>query len=115
MEKLLNRDEFRESVFKRDNYKCVICSEPAKDAHHIIERRLFTEDFEKGGYFIDNGASLCEKHHILAETTELTCEEIRERCGIKNIILLSDFYKDLIDFTFLHLFYYFFLFKFVLK
>jgi len=34
--KLLTRDEFREGVFKRDNYKCVVCGAPAKDAHHII-------------------------------------------------------------------------------
>jgi hypothetical protein len=34
MEKLLTRDEFREGVFKRDAHKCVICGEPAKDAHH---------------------------------------------------------------------------------
>jgi 5-methylcytosine-specific restriction endonuclease McrA len=61
--KLLKRDDFRDSVFRRDSYNCVICGEPAKDAHHILERRLFTNF----GYFIDNGASLCEKHHIMAE------------------------------------------------
>lgn len=60
MNKLLTRDIFRESVFSRDNHKCVICGNPAKDAHHIIERRLFSD----GGYYIDNGASLCEEHHI---------------------------------------------------
>lgn len=38
--KLLTRDEFRNGVFKRDDYKCCICNCPAKDAHHIIERRL---------------------------------------------------------------------------
>lgn len=61
--KLHTRDEFREKVFSRDNSLCVICGKPAKDAHHIIERRLFTD----GGYYLDNGASLCETHHILAE------------------------------------------------
>jgi len=30
------RDIFRESVFERDNHKCVVCGEPALDAHHII-------------------------------------------------------------------------------
>ena len=25
--KLLTRDEFRETVFKRDKYKCVVCGE----------------------------------------------------------------------------------------
>ena len=35
---LLTRDIFRNSVFERDEYKCVICGEPAKDVHHIINR-----------------------------------------------------------------------------
>ena len=34
--KIISRDEFREGVFKRDGHKCVICGQPAKDAHHII-------------------------------------------------------------------------------
>lgn len=91
MDKLLNRDKFRESVFSRDNHKCVICGKPAKDAHHIIERRLFND----GGYYLDNGASLCEEHHIEAEKTTLSCEEIREKIGITNIVLPEHFYKDL--------------------
>ncbi len=40
MENLLNRDRFREGVFARDNNLCVICGALAKDAHHIVERRL---------------------------------------------------------------------------
>lgn len=89
-EKLHTRDEFREGVFSRDNHACVICGEPAKDAHHIIERRLW----DNGGYFLDNGASLCEKHHIQAEETTLSCEEIREACGIKTILLPEHLYTD---------------------
>lgn len=89
-ENLLTRDIFRESVFERDSYKCVICSKPAVDAHHIIERRLFSD----GGYYIDNGASLCAEHHIEAEQTTLSCDEIREKCGIETIILPDHFYDD---------------------
>ena len=86
----LTRDEFREGVFKRDNYKCVICGEPAKDAHHIIERRLFDD----GGYYLSNGASLCQTHHIQAEETTISCEEIREAAKIKEVILPSHLYND---------------------
>ena len=44
--KLLSRDNFRELVFKRDNYKCIICDEVNNlDAHHIIERRLFNIEY----------------------------------------------------------------------
>lgn len=46
--KLLTRNNFRESVFIRDNYSCVNCGfhpevleiESQISAHHIIERRL---------------------------------------------------------------------------
>lgn len=88
--KLLTRDEFRESVFARDDHKCVVCGEPAKDAHHIIERRLWDD----GGYYIDNGASLCEKHHIEAETTDLCCDYIRECANIEKVVLPEDYYPD---------------------
>jgi len=59
---LLSRTEFREGVFERDKLKCVICGAPAVDAHHIIERRLFPD----GGYYLDNGSSLCGDCHMKA-------------------------------------------------
>jgi len=89
-QKLLTRDEFREAVFARDNHQCVICKEPAADAHHILERRLFFD----GGYYLDNGASLCSEHHIKAEETTLGCDEIREAAGIENIVIPDHFYDD---------------------
>jgi hypothetical protein len=88
--KLLTRNEFRNAVFERDKHLCVVCGEPAKDSHHIIERRLF----EDGGYYLSNGSSLCEKHHIQAEETTLSCDEIREKCGIENIVLPDYLYDD---------------------
>jgi hypothetical protein len=90
MKTLLDRDTFRESVFERDGHKCVICGAPAKDAHHILERRLFPD----GGYYLDNGASLCEKHHLEAEMTTLTCDDIRDAAGIKSVVIPPHFYED---------------------
>lgn len=87
---LLSRQQFRESVFKRDNNKCVICFKDGQDAHHIIERRLF----DNGGYYLDNGATLCGDCHILAEKTILTCEKIRSACGIRKVILPDHLYED---------------------
>jgi hypothetical protein len=86
----LSRDKFREGTFKRDGFKCVICGNEAKDAHHIIERRLFAD----GGYYLDNGVSLCKNHHIEAEQTTLTCEEIRLKAGIEKVIIPEHFYPD---------------------
>ena len=80
--KLLTRDEFRNGVFERDNHKCVVCSAPAQDAHHIMERRLF----EDGGYYLSNGASLCGLCHIKAEQTLITPELLWMRIGSKRFL-----------------------------
>jgi hypothetical protein len=88
--KLLTRTEFRESVFDRDNNLCVVYHNPAQDAHHIMERRLFPDS----GYYIENGVSVCGQHHLLAESTELSCEKLRESANIKDIILPPHLYRD---------------------
>jgi len=90
MQKLLTRDQFRNAVFERDGYRCILCKETAVDAHHIIERRLFPD----GGYYLDNGASLCALHHMAAETTRLAADEIREWCGITRVVLPPHLYRD---------------------
>lgn len=88
--KLLSRDDFRNMVFKRDNHQCIICKQPAKDAHHILERRLFPD----GGYYLDNGASLCEVHHLEAEMTKISAQQIREILNIKQPVLPPHLYRD---------------------
>ncbi len=100
-EVLLTRDEFRRKVFERDQNRCVLCrsgtgipevtkNTPAKDAHHILERRLWPD----GGYYLSNGASVCEKHHIMCETTEISVEEVRAACGIRKAIIPPHLYND---------------------
>ena len=90
MEKLLTRDEFREGVFGRDKHQCVICGAEAQDAHHIMERRLWPD----GGYYLENGASLCGPCHLQAEETLLTCEQIRAAAGITRVLLPPHLYDD---------------------
>lgn len=95
MQKLLTREEFRESVLERDNHRCVICGVGGKlDVHHIIERRLWVAEHEFGGYFELNGASLCPVHHIAAEQTILSCDDIRQAAGITKILHPEQFYDD---------------------
>lgn len=64
-EKLKVRTAFRESVFKRDGFRCRKCSKPSEemDAHHITDRNLMPN----GGYVKENGISLCPPCHLLAE------------------------------------------------
>jgi hypothetical protein len=98
---LLTRDQFREGVFARDGHRCVICKrsgaetpEGKLDAHHIIERRLFTAPHELGGYFLDNGATVCEEHHLECEQTTISVEKIRDAAGITKVIIPAYFYDD---------------------
>lgn len=79
--KKLVRAKFRDSVFARDNYQCIICGlkadrknpEEVLDAHHINDRN----DMPHGGYVPKNGASLCKINkncHLKAEKREPGCE-----------------------------------------
>ncbi len=90
--KLYSRDSFRDLVFARDFDQCVICKNKGQDAHHIIERRLFDD----GGYYLDNGVTLCGYCHRLAEATIISCEELREKAHIYRIILPDHMYDDFI-------------------
>ena len=62
---LLSREEFKKQVFAKTNGKCCVldCLCDAVDAHHIMDRKLWKD----GGYYLSNGAALCEKHHLDAE------------------------------------------------
>lgn len=87
---LLTRKEFRKAVFKRDKGCCIVCGKLAIDAHHIMERRLFPD----GGYYLDNGASLCERCHIDAESTRISPEELRSLAKISRIVLPPHLYQN---------------------
>lgn len=58
------RQNFRDAVFKRDGYRCIVCgfeSSPQRaehelDAHHVTPR----ERMPSGGYVRENGVSLCD-------------------------------------------------------
>lgn len=95
--KLLTRDAFREGVFARDKHRCVFCDKKAEDtpegkldAHHILERRLWPD----GGYYLSNGATVCEEHHLMCEQTLLSVEEVREAAGITKVVVPPQFYDD---------------------
>ncbi len=82
---ILTRDNFRMQVFARDLHVCVVpnCNRDAVDAHHIIERSLWPDE----GYYVENGASLCERCHILAEKDILTPDTLRIWAGIDVALL----------------------------
>jgi hypothetical protein len=94
------RSAFRDAVFTRDKYTCIVpgCGRPAVDAHHIIERALWTDPAEQGGYFKENGASLCAIHHIDAEKGYLTPTALRHYAGISKVYLPKGF-DPALDYT----------------
>lgn len=85
MSSLLSREMFRVKVLSRNQGQCCIpgCGLTAVDAHHILNRNLFVEPDEFGGYFFANGAQLCSGHHYDAELTLITVEQLREWCDIQ--------------------------------
>lgn len=83
MDKLLTRTEFVAQALSRDGAQCVICQKNATEVHHIIERKLWPD----GGYYLNNAATLCSMHHILAEQTVLSCKEIRYAAKITTTLL----------------------------
>lgn len=58
------RRNFRDAVFGRDGYRCVVCglksspdgAEEEIDAHHVTPR----EEMPNGGYVKENGVTLCD-------------------------------------------------------
>lgn len=83
------RRAFRQSVFQRDGYRCVVCGTkgqdrqekdeglPDLDAHHITDRH----EMPNGGYVKENGATLCGECHIKAESKEIPPEDLYEMIG----------------------------------
>ncbi len=84
---LLSREAFHDEVFRRSTGRCVFCGAPAADAHHILERKLFPD----GGYYVENGAAVCEKDHWRCETGELSPEDVRSAAGILEALLPPGF------------------------
>lgn len=104
------RERFRSAVFARDSFTCVVphCTEgpgstrytgfsiadPSQrgetgiDAHHLLERRLWPD----GGYHVDNGVTVCSRHHLEAEATILSVEELRDWAGISRVIVPDHLY-----------------------
>jgi hypothetical protein len=88
MPSLLSRTGFRNLTLARNNEQCVIpaCLLKAVDAHHILNRNLFVEEDEFGGYFIENGAGLCSSHHLDAEQTLISTTDLYDLCKVERIL-----------------------------
>jgi len=116
--KLLTRNQFREGVLNRDGHRCVFCKRSVNDgvlldAHHIMERRLWLEPQEFGGYYLENGATCCDTNfdktevpqpdgstkldyscHLRCGMTLISPEECRKAAGVDHVWLPNHLYPD---------------------
>lgn len=56
----------------------MFCPQPCVDAHHILDRKLWTD----GGNYLSNGASVCNQCHLKCEQTLISVEQIRTKANI---------------------------------
>lgn len=87
MSKLLTKDKFNELSLRRDGYHCIFCSETNVVIHHIFDRKLFPDN----GFYLNNGATVCDKHHWDCEKTDISVDEVKKACGIQELVLPSGF------------------------
>jgi 5-methylcytosine-specific restriction endonuclease McrA len=63
--------DVKEQIFKRDNYKCIVCGRGREDGVKIHADHKIP--IEKGGTnTIDNGQTLCSEHNFLKKTYSQT-------------------------------------------
>lgn len=55
-----------------------------------MERRLWPD----GGYYLDNGASVCGPCHVKCESTEIDPQTLRARASIQTVLLPPHLYRD---------------------
>jgi len=89
----MTRQDFRQECISRDGGICVVPScgnggfdadpESEGDVHHIIERKLWDD----GGYIPENGVTVCNYHHRLAERNIIPPQAFWRWLGIENPIL----------------------------
>lgn len=61
----------KEAIFKRDNYKCVVCGRGRKDGVEICADHRKPKD--KGGdNSVDNGQTLCMEHNLMKKNYSQT-------------------------------------------
>lgn len=64
-------DEIKEEIFKRDNYKCVVCGRGRNEGLEIHADHIIP--FNRGGdNSVNNGQTLCSEHNLLKKTYSQT-------------------------------------------
>ncbi len=63
--------EVKEAIFKRDDYKCVVCGRGQKDGVEICADHIKPKD-KGGNNSVDNGQTLCMEHNLIKKNYSQT-------------------------------------------
>jgi len=63
--------EIKEEIFRKDNYKCVVCARGRKDGVEICADHIKPKDLG-GSNTADNGQTLCTEHNLLKKNYSQT-------------------------------------------
>lgn len=80
---------FTAHVLARDGNKCVFCSSPAVSVHQLFAKELWDD----GGFFAENGASVCQTHLHACRATEISVETVAAAIGISEPVLPEHLYS----------------------
>lgn len=81
---------FKQAIFKRDGFKCVICGKGKKDGVEIHADHIMPKDFG-GKATLENGQTLCSQHNFLKKNFKQT------ETGKKMFIRLYELAKSMND------------------
>jgi len=63
--------EVKEEIFRKDNYKCVVCGRGREDGVEICADHKIPKD-KGGSNTVDNGQTLCAEHNLLKKNYSQT-------------------------------------------
>jgi hypothetical protein len=76
----------RNTVFERDSYTCVLCDNPANDAHHVVPRA-------RGGKNApQNLVSLCRVCHRKLHREDYVSAEEYDGMELRAVAYVADYY-----------------------
>lgn len=86
--RLADQTRFVRAVLSRDNGVCVFCGALATDVHQIFASELWDD----GGFFEDNGASVCSVHYRACRSTVISVEAAVAAVGLETPVLPPHLY-----------------------
>jgi len=94
--------EVKEAIFKRDNYRCVLCGNGLHNGYEICADHIKPQ--AKGGQStIENGQTLCSEHNLMKKrygTTDFLkkyCETMIERAIKYKDTKTENLFKDILE------------------